>query len=82
MWRSPEETVVDGTGGPPPPADIGVTRRAHRRRRRRSTSPRATTLDATGLVVAPGFVDPHTHYDAQLLGPARHAVELARRHHA
>ena len=32
----------------------------------RSTRTRPRTFDAAGLVVAPGFVDPHTHYDAQL----------------
>ena len=62
-------TVVDGTGGPPRRADVGVkdgrivtvgTIDAD------EAAGAAETLDADGLVVAPGFVDPHTHYDAQL----------------
>ena len=69
-------TVVDGTGGPVRRADIAIVGdritevgddigRGHRE------------LDADGLIVTPGFVDPHTHYDGQatwdpVLAPSSH----------
>jgi len=58
-------TVVDGTGSPRRHADvavhqgriaaIGVVEDSAKR-----------VVDASDLIVAPGFVDPHTHYDAQI----------------
>ena len=58
-------TVVDGTGAPARRADVAI-------RNGRIAAVGATSgtadrvLDADGAVVAPGFVDIHTHYDAQV----------------
>ncbi|MDF6043044.1 D-aminoacylase [Streptomyces sp. JH14] len=61
-------TVVDGTGAPSYAADLGIRdgRIAVIAEPGTLTEEAVTSEDATGLVLAPGFVDPHTHYDAQL----------------
>ena len=59
-------TVIDGTGAPGRVADVGI-RDGRIVAIGEVHEEAADVLDAAGLVVCPGFVDPHTHYDAQLL---------------
>jgi N-acyl-D-aspartate/D-glutamate deacylase len=66
-------TIVDGTGAAARRGDVGVRDgRIDFVRFEGDSGVDAgdadgrATLDADGLVLAPGFVDPHTHYDAQL----------------
>jgi N-acyl-D-aspartate/D-glutamate deacylase len=57
-------TVVDGTGGPARTADVAVSDGVVTEVGRVDGAARRE-LDADGLLVTPGFVDVHTHYDGQ-----------------
>ena len=59
-------TVVDGTGIPRFRADVGIKDGRVAMISGRISAGGAKELDASGCIVAPGAVDLHTHYDAQL----------------
>lgn len=68
-------TVVDGSGGKPYIADVGIEgdRIAFIGDADREGHDAKRTLDAKGLVVSPGFIDPHTHSYHDLASAERHA---------
>ncbi len=58
-------TVIDGSGGPPVAADVALA--GDRIAAVGAVAARgAAEIDARGLLVTPGFIDLHTHYDAQV----------------
>src|SRR4051812_5600624 len=64
-------TVVDGTGAPGRIADVEVVDGVIGRIGQLGRSDSDTTdVDLGGLVLAPGFIDAHTHYDAQVFWDA------------
>ncbi len=63
--------VLDGTGAPAVRADVGIRSDTIAAVGDLSASTAAETIDATGLTVAPGFIDMHSHSDYTLLVDGR-----------
>jgi N-acyl-D-aspartate/D-glutamate deacylase len=63
-------TVVDGTGGEPFQADVALVG-GRIAAVGTGLGPARDTIDASGLLVTPGFVDIHTHYDGQVTWESR-----------
>lgn len=59
-------TVIDGSGAQAIKADIAISNGRIQRIGNLGDSQASKTLDATGKMVTPGFVDLHTHLDAQI----------------
>jgi N-acyl-D-aspartate/D-glutamate deacylase len=70
-------TVVDGSGSAPIKSDIGIRgdRIVFIGKSARLKVDAARTLDAAGMIVAPGFVDPHTHTLEDLSNPKLNSNE-------
>lgn len=59
-------TIIDGTGLPRFKGDIAISGGHIAKIGRVDSADADEVIDAQGLIVAPGFVDLHTHYDAQI----------------
>ena len=59
-------TLVDGTGAKPVTGDVAIAGNKIVEVGKKIHAPEAELIDANGAVVAPGWVDIHTHYDGQV----------------
>jgi N-acyl-D-aspartate/D-glutamate deacylase len=64
-------TIVDGLGGEPYVGDVAVKDNVIKAVGAINGASAAREIDATGLLVTPGFVDLHTHYDGQSIWSER-----------
>lgn len=62
-------TVVDGTGKPGYSSDVGIRGETIAKIGNLKKAKSENRIDATGLVVAPGFLDAHSHSDSTLRSP-------------
>lgn len=66
-------TVYDGTSTPPRDANIGISGERIVSMQASADAPADLVIDAAGKAVVPGFIDPHTHAEGDLLDDARKA---------
>jgi N-acyl-D-amino-acid deacylase len=66
-WILRGGTVIDGSGGPRRRADVAIKGDRIAAIGKVAKTARAREIDVAGLVIAPGFIDVHTHDDRALL---------------
>ena len=70
--------VCDGTGAPLFKADVAILDDRIQAVGDLSAQPAGSVIDGAGLVLAPGFIDVHTHDDRAVLADPAHACKVSQ----
>lgn len=68
--------IIDGSGSPGYPGDVGIQDDRIAAVGSLDPSQAGRIIDASGLVVCPGFIDMHTHSDVMILAHPRHEAKV------